>query len=348
MKMAVWASLVFFAATTAQMPSFAGNVIVGGKGNEVEILTFSKTGKIEDLEKLPEYNRGFNLALLLMGEIKSAQRQQIIEKYILSKPTEYQNKIYWRVLEHAVEENNAGLASEVMALATKTDSSQAANIFCGTVEEWARKADNMERTPTARPYIKKIFENLLPVAQKYKFMNQSCGKYGTIRDLYARHFPDLEAKLASNTIPKVLISDKKKYSQWRCTEAQIRHEIFLSLSQVLSQRKPNSGYIGIDTKTCFLLARISKNSSGAISFKADEHYMGFKLEIPKADTVDEIIGAMKKTKLLSPTGDPIVDEKQVLEANKENDNDQSKSVGGAMYSPFVERSAIKPSPQQRR
>ena len=60
--------------------AIAGKIVVNENGEEVDTTLFNKTGKMEDLEKMPSYERVHGLSLLLAGHVQSDKRQQIIDK----------------------------------------------------------------------------------------------------------------------------------------------------------------------------------------------------------------------------------------------------------------------------
>lgn len=106
----------------------------------------------------------------------------------------------------------------------------------------------------------------------------------------------------ANDAPKFAVTDQAKFTKLKCSEAQIKEELFQNFKGVKYSDKKTlaSGKLKIDLKNCRFHGEFSRDSLGNISFKSDEKETGFKFEAFNVTRTDVLIKAMIDAKLLSP------------------------------------------------
>jgi hypothetical protein len=284
--------------------------------------TFMETGRIAELEQIknPE-EKDLMMSLVLSGEIESPDRQKIIDNYVMIASPARQKVIFTKALSSATDMHNYDNADEILSLASRADSSKVAGIYCEYMNESIEKADfGVRDAKEVDDMIKDEFEQIYPIVQKHNLVNQPCGQHGTLRDIYHKHFPELEQKFAETyqaqrVIAVASVTDKQSYSKWKCTEKDIKDQLQQSLNTVNAYKEPNSSIIATDVP-CRLYGKISRAKNGKVTFKLDENQMGIKFEVLNVKSMSDILGSMKKAKLLTEDGKPIVDEKQLESATK--------------------------------
>jgi hypothetical protein len=331
----------FIGMQPSQGFGFGGPGTGVGMGGMAHAEGFMYTGKISDLDKIKDpYSRHFLVADVLVGVVHSGDRQAIIDKYVIHAPPEEQDFIYSVAFHRAVYEKRFEAADEVLKLASREDSGKVATLYCNYIE--FNLIPMGMNTDDSRKVMKDALSSIEVVSEKYKLMNQPCGTRGTLKDIIRDNFPEMEAKPAPQKAVVAVVSDKQRYARWKCTEKDLKGLLQTSFNTVNSFKGRNSALVMTDVP-CSLYGKISRGKDGNISFKLDESQMGIKFEVPNVKSVKDILASMKKAKLLSEEGAPIVDEKKVegarkaLEAEAGVAKDDKGDKGHAVMFPFVER-----------